>query len=240
LTILIKASIIKTEFEFEIKMKGEKMFILHALGNGFCAFLDFGAGTFIVFLTSVFLGHDVSIFSYFAGGVLGLVPDLDVLFMFVRKGKMYDDHHQWLTHRPIVMLPFSLIPGMIAGDLFWFITAGACIFWHFLHDTEGVFGGAGIAWFWPFSKKYISPFKAAIDPEESESWQYRLTQTEIMEVIWLRPSKTSLGELSAGSLLFSIVTGNIFGPIFGSTIFILIWITIVSTWLVYTHLKARH
>ena len=214
------------------------MKILYLFRNALVAFLDFSAGIFIVSAGSLIAGRESSIVYYIIGGALALAPDFDVFYMYLKRGEIYGDHHQYFTHRPIVGLPLAALIGFAVGGLFWCAVAIICVFWHYVHDTEGPTGGGGIAWFWPFSEKYRSPWKTS-DPKQSLSGQAIGRQDELLESEWLAPSARSVSELVAGTILFSVAAANLFNWFIGIVCAAIIWLGITSVWGAYALFKAR-
>lgn len=128
-------------------------------GNALAGYLDFCAGAFIVFIMGYLFDYKPSVFHYLAGSMFAVIPDIDLAYMLARKGFIYGNHHQFITHRPFFMLPLVFFTVLAASNKFLATVAVLCVVWHYVHDTEG-FGGGGISWFWPFSNKYYSPFGA--------------------------------------------------------------------------------
>ena len=153
--------------------------------------------------------------------------------MFFKEKAIYGDHHQFITHRPLFGIALSSMLGFFLGGLFWAIVATLCIAWHYLHDTEG-FGGGGIAWFWPFSQLYYSPFRI-VSQKESLMAQHE----EWLETTWLVPSKTSVVEIAIGSVFLGIVSTNIFDWKVGLFMLVIIWLCTVLLWLAFPYLKSR-
>ena len=214
------------------------MKILYLFRNALVAFLDFSAGIFIVSAGSLIAGRESSIVYYIIGGALALAPDFDVFYMYLKRGKIYGDHHQYFTHRPMVGLPLAALIGFAIGGLFWGVMTIICIFWHYIHDTEGPTGGGGIAWFWPFSEKYRSPWKTS-SPEKSLSGQAIGRQDKLLDSEWLAPSAKSVSELATGTMLFSVAAGNLFNWLIGTVCAMIIWLGIASVWSAYSKFKAR-
>lgn len=198
------------------------------VGNALCGFLDFSAGIFIVFLGTIFLNYQAGIPSYILGGILGLAPDFDVIYILIKNGKMDGDHHQLITHRPIFGITLFSTLGFLLGGTFWAVMSFFCITWHYLHDTEGIFGGEGIAWLWPFSKLYYSPWRAVL-PEESLMTKYA-DHEKWLDETWLKPSKISLSEIIVGLILLQIVAEKVFNWKVGMFFILVIWLCLVLLW----------
>lgn len=208
------------------------MFVLLLYGMLLAGFLDFAIGLSIVHGVSYLTGDTVSVTDYIIGGLLTLSPDIDLLYMALRERRLYGDHHQNITHRPILIIPLASLAGFVIGGPFWGVAATLCVLWHFIHDTEwiGGPGGSGIAWFWPFSKKYISP-KRAVDPERAPGAEWKDRADQWMNISWLRPSMLSVSELMIGTVLCCNVAQNILG--WGATLSLtsLAWALTLSVWL---------
>jgi len=215
-----------------LRMKPYKL-----IGNAMAAFLDFSAGVFIVYIGTLAFGYQTGILSFFLGGILGMAPDFDVFYMFWQKNEVYGDHHQFITHRPLFgIILFSTI-GFLFGGTFWAIVAPLCVIWHYIHDTEG-FGGGGIAWFWPFSNLYYSPFRV-VHPEQSVMAEEQYRHEEWVETTWLMPSKTSITEIAIGSIMIGIVSSSIFDWKTGLFVVVWIWLCVIFMWWLFPHIKTR-
>lgn len=195
------------------------------------ALMDFAVGALIAFTIERATGMPGGLLDYFVGGVLGLLPDIDIFYLYAvwwfKKSIRSFNHHQFITHRPIVMIPTATIIGFLVGGFPWAQIAGLCVFWHLLHDSKGFLGG-GIAWFWPFSHDYISvwpPFRhenskknssMSDDDNKHRSW---LIQT------YLQPNRPFAIELSiAFAALAIIITLHFHLPfISGFLFFCLCW-----------------
>ena len=142
------------------------------------------------------------------GSVLALLPDLDIAYPLL-KGKHDDlhEHHTMLMHRPLLVLPAVtglawLVSDFLIGHHLWTVVAFTCIAWHFVHDTYG-FGGAGLEWFWPLSKREWSPFG-------QPTANLHVTLAEWLPS-WYKPSPLSFREIVIGSAALSLAMGIVFG-----------------------------
>lgn len=207
------------------------MFLLLLYGMALAAFLDFAIGMSIVHTAGHLFGKNLSPAGYFIGGILALSPDVDLLYMALRERRLYGDHHQNLTHRPVLIIPLAGVAGFLIGGPFWGIAASLCLFWHFIHDTEGLGGpgASGMAWFWPFSKKYISP-KGMTNPERALAAKWKDRAEEWMYMIWLRPSRLAVSELALGTLLFMYATNDILGWRISIFLMFAFWLTTIAVW----------
>ena len=87
------------------------------------AFMDFGVGTLITALIALAFGIELPVWGYLIGGVLGFLPDFDVIWPTLIQDRPNGDHHQTLMHRPIILLPVVAVAGWLIGGTFWSMTA---------------------------------------------------------------------------------------------------------------------
>ena len=210
---------------------------LRFFGSAMAAFLDWSVGMFVVYIGSLLFDFDPSIPRYVVGGLLALAPDFDVLYALAKKGMPSDMHHEILTHRPLVILPVATLVGFGVGGAFWATIVFLCLLCHYLHDTEGL-GGGGIAWFWPFSRKYFSPITGAVEPEHSLQAEWSGRADEWFS-LWFRPSALSVREIGLGSLLFGVSTGGLFGWQFGVLAATMVLLGTIFVWMLYAYRAAR-
>lgn len=199
---------------------------IQLIGYGMAMMFDVSVGMFIALLTSKAFGISLSIQNCLIGGILGIAPDVDIVYMFIRKGEVYTDHHQFISHRPTLGITSAVLIGWILGGAYWSVTAAVCMFWHYLHDTDG-FGGGGLAWLWPFSNYYLSTKGKMIRPEDSKM--------NCDPEVWLHsrilsPSKQSLIEFSISAILFGIVIGIMLGQTIGIVIALAVSCLVLGTW----------
>lgn len=203
--------------------------------NGFAAFLDFGVGTLLVSLMSMRLDYEVQWWQCLVGGMLAWAPDSDVIWMFLRRGKVYGNHHEFVTHRPLFGIGIAALVGYLAGGTFWTLTAAICVGWHYIHDTEGL-GGGGIAWFWPFSRKYIS-FSGFKDPDKFLMAEGTGKHDDWLKDVWLQPSGTSVTELGVGSLAIGSAAAIIAASWWGLMLAAFPAVSAIAIWAMYQHQK---
>lgn len=164
------------------------------IGHALPACMDLAVGALIVSMIGFYTGNELPLWMYLVGALLAVVPDVDLLAdIFKAKDLKGWDHHQTPTHRPVIMLPAFTLLGALVGVLLGniFLYAGIfflCVFWHYIHDTKEL-GGGGIAWFWPYSKKYWS-FTSSQNPEEIDLWNIESYS------LWIHPRALSVRELS--------------------------------------------
>ena len=181
--------------------------LLRLCGSAYVAFFDFSVGAFAVFVLSRLFKVDPSVGKYLLGGILGLVPDFDVLYMYVRRGRVYDNHHELLTHRPLIMVPLLFLLAGFLGGLFWASVAATCLLLHYIHDSQG--WGGGLGWLWPFSSRYYS-FKGSIEKEKSRIERNKGKHNEWLAATWLTPTPQSVTEVCIGALLLGISLDDLF------------------------------
>lgn len=205
------------------------------IANGFAAFLDFGIGTLIVSLISVLLNHEIQWWQCFVGGIFALVPDFDVIWMFLARGRVYGDHHQFITHRPIFGIGIATLAGYFIGGSFWMLTALICVVWHYIHDTEE-FANGGIAWLWPISSQYVY-FSGFKHPSESMRAKFIGKHDEWLNLVWLQPSRTSVIETSIGSLALGSAMTIVAMSWLGLILALFPMIVLTTIWVIYGHKK---
>lgn len=193
-------------------------------------------------------GIELPLWAYLIGGILGFLPDFDVIWPILIQDRPNGDHHQTLMHRPIFLLPIVAVTGWLVGGFFWSTTATLCVFWHYLHDTPE-FGGGGLAWFWPFSQKYWSILKGGISPERSIMAMSESEHRKWLEEKWLQPSKISFREIGLGAwslgISCAIITWNRLGwwsLVCGAATLYSAWFLVLGVWIIrkiQTKKKAR-
>ncbi len=181
------------------------MKIFWLIANMLAAFLDFSAGTFLVFLSSLLTGYQVQIYHYFLGGIFALIPDFVVPMIYLKKNGLYVDPHKTLLHRPLFILPATFGLSAVIGGLFWSVVATICVLWHFLHDIPT------INWLWPF-RADTKTKSAYLD--NTERGIHREHQCWLFE-IWMEKSKRAAAEITIGAILLGIVIGIISGRLWG-------------------------
>ena len=78
-------------------------------------------------------GQQFPVNVYIAGGLLAVLPDLDVLYAIMRGRETEGDHHQNLTHRPLIMVPLLSFMAYLVGGAIWGIVAMLFFIFHYLH-----------------------------------------------------------------------------------------------------------
>jgi hypothetical protein len=182
---------------------------LFYVANGMAGFMDFGFGVLIVAVLGFVFGNDLTVWHLVLGGVFAFLPDFDIIPTLVL-GKMPKGyHHETLMHRPLLVLPTVVVLGLFAGGSFWSLAAFLCVFYHYVHDSPEC-GGGGIAWLWPFSKKFWSLSGKAIKLEE-----YSEEHGAWLERYWLRPSWRSGSEITFGSIALAVGLSLEYGTAIG-------------------------
>ena len=191
----------------------QKFFVV--IATAYAAFLDFAMGSFIASVAGLIAHLPVEslIPAAFIGGLLALIPDLDCLALYFYWGRGgAPSHHLWISHRPLIVIPLMTAAGFWLGGSFWAWTAGLCVFWHYLHDTQGL-GDGGIAWLWPFSRKFIAlwpPFQLT-DPllDETITRPDKEAHNRWLFETYLEDSGRGHGEFFFGYMLLSITASLI-------------------------------
>ncbi len=204
--------------------------ILFAAAIGMAAFLDFAIGVLIVSLVARVYNSSLQLWHLVLGGALAFLPDFDMIIPLVRKKYAgAEDHHASLMHRPILVLPAVTFAAWWLGGTPWAIVAFLCVFWHFVHDTKQ-FGDAGLAWFWPFSKKEWSLVGPEDPPQNPKvvDWIYGR---------WLTPSPMSFLEITIGATALAIGSYLVFGYRTAEVFFVLPLIGAFFVWGLFSTIK---
>ncbi|TSC96526.1 MAG: hypothetical protein Athens071426_481 [Parcubacteria group bacterium Athens0714_26] len=207
-----------------------KLWKLYAMA--LAGMLDIAVGITVVFLFGKFFGQKMGLMSYVAGVFLSIAPDFDIIFLYLTDKK---SHHEFITHRPIIVLALVAGIGWFVENKFWSLLASILIFWHYLHDTEGFLGikENGIAWLWPFSKYYYGFSDGKIVVKTSEE---RLKNASFKSALnqYLYPNYRSFMELGISSLLFCFICTQFIGYK-GMLLFPIFWIIILIGWALYKY-----
>ncbi len=198
---------------------------------GLAGVLDLAAGLFFVYMLGEYLSYPLSWWQYAIGAFLGASPDIDLLLGFF--GKDPDYHHEHLTHRPILGIPFAIAIGWFIGGTFWALAAGVGVFWHYLHDTKGflLLYDNGIGWFWPFSRKYWGVQNLRVVGEDLKEFiQKEETGFNTIYACYLGPTQRALTELIPTGLLLGYVVGNLFAHSLGALVAALFYMSIIALW----------
>ncbi len=198
------------------------------------------AGTFFVHILSGYFTHPLVWWQYGIGAFLGASPDIDLCYAFFKKNA--NGHHEYLTHRPIVGIPFAVALGFLLGGTFWGTAAGVGVCWHYLHDTKGFLClyDNGLGWFWPFSKKYWGVCNGRIVSETlKELLGKEESNFDSIYGKYLAPNRQSLTEFILTSIFLGYVLGDMFGFGFGVAAVFLFWFTITELWIAYHSVVSR-
>jgi hypothetical protein len=208
------------------------------IGHFLAACLDFAAGVFIVATLSAVLQVDVPLWVYPLSAFLAVLPDTDIFLPVLRASDLLGwDHHQTFMHRPLLILPAVTLLGTVIGFLlgnllFYALVFFSCVFWHYVHDTKGMVPEGGIAWAWPFSRYYLSPFGKDV-PE-----QVRHRETPFY-LEWIHPTVLSVRELFFAVLFLT------FAPVFDQNLIVwatylvpLFGVSILCVWILFSKRKT--
>ena len=124
-------------------------------------FLDGALGALMVHLAGRAFDVPLQWWHIAFGMGIALLPDLDVVFRWLRHKELWmhagntEDHRDGL-HYPLayIMAGTALVFGFF-GHL-WAILFGTISLLHFVHDSFGV--GWGVKWLWPFNNKNYKLF----------------------------------------------------------------------------------
>lgn len=158
------------------------------IGNALAAALDAAVGMFLVALFGALTETPVALPHLALGALLALLPDADLLPGVLLKD-VQGNHRTTYFHKPVLLVPLAAGIAYGAGGGYWALVAGACVLWHYLHDTI-----EGITWLWPLSPKFYS-FKGPKDDllvVDHGQW---------LERTWLNPNERSQTELLLAALL---------------------------------------
>ncbi len=212
---------------------------LRFVASGFAATLDMVLGIAIVHFSAYAWSCDLGFFHYALGVVLGVVPDFDIIHtMLAERKQSLVDHHDFLTHRPAVMVPIAALAGYVFGGQFWAFVFAGILFVHYLHDTRGLSGG-GIAWLWPLDSRHIGVSRLGIiitEPREASAlWP---NHNAWLDNEYLTPSRRSLVELSFSSILLSIVFWQALGIYYAIAAVFIAWSLAGFLWSGYGLIRA--
>jgi len=191
--------------------------ILYLYANLLAGFFDVSVGMLIAAVIETKFGISIAWRHLLIGGILAVLPDFDIVLPILFH-TVQGDHHQTIFHRPIVLLPVSILIGYAFGGFLWALITGVCVLFHYIHDTVG-----GIAWLWPFSGKYVT-FRGLENPSPEINHDTWIWEN------WLQPSLLSISEIALGSvaLLFSFLIINQY--LLGVMLFILLWLSVSIVW----------
>lgn len=171
------------------------------------ASLDVAMGMFIVAIAHTLEGTTPTYLELALGSALATLPDFDIFIPIVTGSAIRRNHRHTPFHRPLFVLPPVACAAWLLGGWFAASWATVCVLWHFIHDTEPLSKG-GIAWLYPFSKKYWALRGTRDpDPEPVQSWQKGVAEH------WLVRTKLSSRELWAAALLSGATIGLVYSDI---------------------------
>jgi hypothetical protein len=167
------------------------------LANGMAAYLDFTIGCLLVVLLAGAFHVELLWWQVLIGGLLALLPDIDIAPTLLLGKSPRFDHRQTIFHRPLPILAAVAALGYWLGAAFWASAAVCLVFYHYLHDIDWNGNRYGVAWFWPFSEHFWGPYGRFMPPNNlsHETW---------LKDTWLQPSPQSVTELTIAliALLF--------------------------------------
>lgn len=206
---------------------------------GFAGILDLAVGFFVTHFLAQWFGYELAWWHYAIGAFLGASPDIDLVAAFIKKNPT--SHHEYLTHRPIFGISFAAFLGWIVGGEFWAWCAGLCVFWHYLHDTEGFLSltDNGIAWLWPVSKKYWGMRGGRIVGKSFEEFEAEEDKKFEIYDKFLMPTRRALTEFIVFSILLVAILGDLFGWAMGVVVAFVFWAAIVEIWDAYEYSSFR-
>lgn len=206
---------------------------------GCAGVLDLVMGMFFVHLLSAYFSYPLHWWQYVIGAFLGASPDIDLFWGFFKKNQ--NEHHEFLTHRPIIGIPFAVALGWIFGGVFWAFAAGIGALWHYLHDTEGFLGlsDGGIAWFWPFSKKYWGMRNFRVVSRQPDCSEADKNALDWFYESYLVPTRRSVTEFALTGPLLGFVVGGLSDIHSGFGVTFLFWISVAGLWFVYCFRSVR-
>ena len=115
-------------------------------------FLDIGVGILIAILVSILFHVKLVAFLIIVGILFALGPDLDFLYVYLRRHNARDDYkHRDIIHYPLLYLPIGTLLIFVLFGKVWAILFFLTSFLHFVHDSIAI--GWGVKWFFPFSRK---------------------------------------------------------------------------------------
>src|SRR3989344_1984430 len=201
--------------------------LLIFLGFAFPGVLDVAIGALVVLVMGELFGYAVRPPHLLLGGPLGVLPDFDLLYLYLyahKRGRSFTSHRTLLTHRPLVMLPLFSALGFVGGGVFWAVTAPACLAWHYLHDTESKwipFGSGTVEWLWPLVKACGTTVTPPKEPPNALQWLRR---------VWLTPTTRSLGELLAATYFLLVIGDSLGWTTLALPLLAVCWVVVIVTW----------
>jgi hypothetical protein len=118
-----------------------------------------------------------------SGTLLGVAPDVDILFYFFDKKTLRPDklssHRTYITHAPLFWLILGMgifsATSLLGGGAFWKIASllvWLCPWSHLVCDSID----CGVMWLWPFSKKQYALYNAQAVQEankvrQAQNWR---------------------------------------------------------------------
>lgn len=132
----------------------------------------------------------------------------------------------------LILVP--LVLWLFLGS-YWGVTSFLCLLWHYLHDTKPL--SDGIAWLWPWDRRYWALDGTWELPEESKMAGSGLRHHDWLRQNWLQPSKRSVLEIGFGSVALGLGAGIGISLQLGFALFVLSWIGTCVVWLMSLGIK---
>lgn len=107
----------------------------------------------LALLVAMLIGHSFTLVEVLIILWASVLPDVDFIIGMWHEFRHPEDrksHHGYITHAPLVYVPFLLILGWYQAKLALFIGYG--LLTHFIMDS--LVAGDGIRWLYPFKKKF--------------------------------------------------------------------------------------
>ncbi|TSC72583.1 MAG: hypothetical protein G01um101470_297, partial [Parcubacteria group bacterium Gr01-1014_70] len=129
-----------------------------------------------------------------------------------------DNHHLYITHAPLIMLPAGFFAGTLFVDTWYGVAVVLSLMAHYIHDSCGTFG---IRWLWPLSDVFckigrdmVTGHKGAFhffslkEIRKFEEWHVRNLETWLKK-FYFACTLPFLVELSMSAALLGTVAADI-------------------------------
>ncbi|MEK7062565.1 MAG: hypothetical protein AAB946_00865, partial [Patescibacteria group bacterium] len=105
--------------------------LLYIIGCAFFALLDLSVGAFVIHIVGLASGEFFNAYQYLIGSFLAVLPDIDVIYLVFMAAKgTRVNHHELITHRPILVIPICVLVCWAIGGKIWGLIGGVCVLWH--------------------------------------------------------------------------------------------------------------
>ena len=131
-------------------------------------FLDIALGIFSSIFVSHIFGISLSTQFVILGIIFNLLPDMDALLVFTKKGWETDATHRDLFHFPLVYIPigFLILSHFSQEATALFVLSSL---FHFIHDSIGI--GWGVERLFPFNRNHFAFFYVYSPNEMKLPWK---------------------------------------------------------------------